>query len=879
MFACQRGHVEVARLLLEAGAEKDCRNHDSKTALRFACQWGQLDVARWLLEAGADQECRDHDGTTALMFACQADRLGVARLLLEAGAERDCGNHDGTTALMFACQQGRWGVARLLLEAGVDKDCWNHYGTTALMFACQRGHVEVARLLLEAGADKDCWDDDGTTALMFACQWEVAVGFPTALLFARRNGYLEVARLLLEAGAEKDCWNHDGTTALIFACQRGHVEVARLLLEAGAKKGCWNRDGMTALQQASCNGHLEVFDKVIGIFAKQRNPMKVEEWLLNAGQSGWTPQQAAFEAVVKLYAEVDAMKAEEWLRRSQETEYRLPDTCYVPVVLGFVRAGNPDKAEDVLAMMKANGYMADEAALQEVINLHAEGGNASRAEHLLEIFGSSSGNLDDLRLGIIDASLRAGDVDVAERQVLSLQDPEAGRTMEVAKLLAARGETPRAKTVLEQQCRAAGGDVPPEVCALLLSVAAALSDAPSVEAAAQMLLQTGPLSELQVATLRDAVGDQRAEVVLRDAAAAAIPAMTAPSKGPINGRPAAMARVGRLTLFAAIFVAFAALLGFKAFVPAIPTSRLQRRCPALVLGHTPKTVQAPRSTSLPRPALPTLLAAGGAAALLLRQVVQRLGSNDSALRDLISKHTNILIVDDFTNSDSVESPVLPEPRCRANSADELHWYVAPNGDGLPPVRWILKKPSALQRVLLEGGLGFAESYMDGDWDTDDLERLVFEMLKLENVRSELGWRVMPLLSMIFWGALKWKILPGNSLKGAQSNIANTYDVLNSPKLYEIMPLGEPGSRDVDHQPPGVVAMAASGSNGAPSSSGGYNSTQTATEVESQPSSSSNGPLHLVLEPRPQHNVTWDASVVDNEHMNKKKSKKCRAPDG
>ncbi|OLP85840.1 Cyclopropane-fatty-acyl-phospholipid synthase [Symbiodinium microadriaticum] len=348
-----------------------------------------------------------------------------------------------------------------------------------------------------------------------------------------------------------------------------------------------------------------------------------------------------------------------------------------------------------------------------------------------------------------------------------------------------------------------------------------------------------------------------------------------------------MARVGRLTLFAAIAAAFAAILGVQAFVPAVPTSQLRRRCPAVVLGRSPKTFQAPRSTSLPRPALPTLLAAGGAAALLLRQVVQRLGSNDSALRDLISRHTNILIVDDFTNSESVESPVLPEPRCRANSADDLHWYVAPNGDGLPPVRWILKKPSALQRVLLEGGLGFAESYMDGDWDTNDLERLVFEMLKLENVRSELGWRVMPLLSMIFWGALKWKILPGNSLKGAQSNIANTYDVLNSPKLYEIM-LGPTMHYNLlmESRPPGawlkgcrspvpeVVAMAASGSNGAPSSSGGYNSTQTATEVESQPSSSSNGPLHLVLEPRPQHNVSWDASVVDNEHMNKKKSKKC-----
>ena len=30
-------------------------------------------------------------------------------------------------------------------------------------------------------------------------------------------------------------------------------------------------------------------------------------------------------------------------------------------------------------------------------------------------------------------------------------------------------------------------------------------------------------------------------------------------------------------------------------------------------------------------------------------------------------------------------------------------------------------------------------------------------LKLENVRSELGWRLLPLVSMIFWGALKWPL--------------------------------------------------------------------------------------------------------------------------
>ncbi|OLP85841.1 hypothetical protein AK812_SmicGene33127 [Symbiodinium microadriaticum] len=170
----------------------------------------------------------------------------------------------------------------------------------------------------------------------------------------------------------------------------------------------------------------------------------------------------------------------------------------------------------------------------------------------------SSGNLDDLRLGIIDASLRAGDIDVAERQVLSLQDTmlresAARRAFEaLVRQTARRGEIRDPEGALpsaaRQMCLAMlfgtkgaardggrGGDVPPEVCALLLSVAAALS------AAAQMLLQTGPLSELQVkywghddpqleeryqrvlrqrraaellrqvATLRDAVGDQRAE--------------------------------------------------------------------------------------------------------------------------------------------------------------------------------------------------------------------------------------------------------------------------------------------------------------------------------------------------------------------------------
>eukprot|EP00439_Symbiodinium_sp_Y106_P049526 s289_g6.t1 len=195
------GHVEVVRLLLEAGAEKDCNDRDGITAVMLASAFGRFDVVRM----------------TALMIASQGGHFGVVRLLLEAGAEKDCKDRDGTTALMFPSENGHLDVVSLLLGAGADKDCWEHLelsykqweleddvpraGRTALMKASEQGHLEVARLLLEAGADKDCWDYGGMTAIMIASE----------------SGHTHVASLLVEAGAGRDCWDNCGMTSLMLA--------------------------------------------------------------------------------------------------------------------------------------------------------------------------------------------------------------------------------------------------------------------------------------------------------------------------------------------------------------------------------------------------------------------------------------------------------------------------------------------------------------------------------------------------------------------------------------------------------------------------------------------------------------------------------------
>ena len=86
--ACHNGHLEVARLLLKAGAAKDQAQTQGATPLYVACQKGHLDIARLLLEAGAAVNQARNDGSTPLFAACHNGHLEVAKLLSSYGASR-----------------------------------------------------------------------------------------------------------------------------------------------------------------------------------------------------------------------------------------------------------------------------------------------------------------------------------------------------------------------------------------------------------------------------------------------------------------------------------------------------------------------------------------------------------------------------------------------------------------------------------------------------------------------------------------------------------------------------------------------------------------------------------------------------------------------
>ena len=130
----------------------DKMNRGSKTALMHACMKGHVEIVRILAQAGANCDLKSINlvSETALMLASCAGHVEAARVLLEHGAQRDLKDNRGNTALMCACDEGHVGIARLLLEAGADKDLKNNRGKTALTCARDQNHVELVQLLEDA---------------------------------------------------------------------------------------------------------------------------------------------------------------------------------------------------------------------------------------------------------------------------------------------------------------------------------------------------------------------------------------------------------------------------------------------------------------------------------------------------------------------------------------------------------------------------------------------------------------------------------------------------------------------------------------------------------------------------------------------------------
>ncbi|ELU00182.1 hypothetical protein CAPTEDRAFT_151340 [Capitella teleta] len=104
MEAAQNGNLEeVQRCISIPGVRVDCLDEHGMTPLQHAAYKGRPDIARILLNQGADVNDRNHEhGYTALMFAAISGNTEATRLMLEAGGSTSHVNSVGRTAAQMA---------------------------------------------------------------------------------------------------------------------------------------------------------------------------------------------------------------------------------------------------------------------------------------------------------------------------------------------------------------------------------------------------------------------------------------------------------------------------------------------------------------------------------------------------------------------------------------------------------------------------------------------------------------------------------------------------------------------------------------------------------------------------------------------------------
>lgn len=259
-------------MLLEHGAGINTHSNEFKeSALTLACYKGHLDMVRFLLQAGADQEHKTDEMHTALMEASMDGHVEVARLLLDSGAQVNMPTDSFESPLTLAACGGHVELATLLIERGANIEEVNDEGYTPLMEAAREGHEEMVALLLTKGANINATTEETQeTALTLACCGgfsEVAaflingganleLGASTPLMEASQEGHTDLVRFLLQNKANVHAETQTGDTALTHACENGHTDAAGVLLSYGAELEHESEGGRTPLMKACRAGHL-----------------------------------------------------------------------------------------------------------------------------------------------------------------------------------------------------------------------------------------------------------------------------------------------------------------------------------------------------------------------------------------------------------------------------------------------------------------------------------------------------------------------------------------------------------------------------------------------------------------------------------------------
>ena len=193
------------------------------TPLMMAALDGQVNLAQLLVKAGADPRAKDEHGRTAVFFVPSAtsDETGLAmmRYLAFAGAPTDEPDDRSSAPLMYSVAANNPLQVQYLLDRGADANRRATDGDCPLFHAVLMGNVEMVESLVQHGAQVNARQADGGTVLLSLPEFRLP-----------QDSEQQIALFLLLHGADPNLADRNGFAPLLNALRNNDTDLAKLLL-------------------------------------------------------------------------------------------------------------------------------------------------------------------------------------------------------------------------------------------------------------------------------------------------------------------------------------------------------------------------------------------------------------------------------------------------------------------------------------------------------------------------------------------------------------------------------------------------------------------------------------------------------------------------
>lgn len=190
LAAAAAGDANKVAAALGDGASIESHDDHRRTALLLASLNDRVDVARLLVQLGADPDAQDDRQDSAWLVTGVTGSVAMLETLLPANPDLTLRNRFGGTSIIPASERGHVGYVRRVVKTKININHINNLGWTALLEAIVLGQgtkpwQEIVQILLDSGANPNLADAHGVSPLRNA----------------ESRGYDEIAKILRAAGA------------------------------------------------------------------------------------------------------------------------------------------------------------------------------------------------------------------------------------------------------------------------------------------------------------------------------------------------------------------------------------------------------------------------------------------------------------------------------------------------------------------------------------------------------------------------------------------------------------------------------------------------------------------------------------------------------